>query len=373
MGKMEKNRKEKDRRKKYNITIILLSLIGVFFVIFTIYKCFIAGHSMPIFGPNAISQYRTVNLGGVDQSILIRGVSKSNPVLLYIHGGPGSPETSFIVPYQKEWERYFTVVNWDQRGSGRSYREDIDLDTLTTNQICSDAIELTKYLKEEFQVDKIYIVAHSYGSYIGMKCIQMNSNNYYAYVGIGQVGNQQENEKKLIDYATKMAVKYNNSEAISELSALGDFPYNKKDFGSKISLSRKWTRFYGGLLYGKKSANLFTVESIIRPEYNLFDLIAFIKGANLYSSNTDKDQARWELFNADLPKEVPCVKVPVYFIQGRDDYTTSFQECEEYYNKLQAPYKELIPIEKCAHNPIVEHSNQVSNLLINKVLTNENE
>ena len=351
----------------------ILFVIGVIFAILIIYKCFIAGHSMPIFGANAISQYRTVKLGGVDQSILIRGENKSNPVLLYIHGGPGNPETSFIVPYQKEWEEYFTVVNWDQRGGGKSYREDINPDTLTTNQICSDAIELTQYLKEEFQVDKIYMVAHSYGTFVGMKCIEMNPNDYYAYVGIGQIGNQQENEENLITYATKMAEENNNTEALSELSTLGDLPYDKMKFGSKISLSRKWTRYYGGLVYGENSANRFTVESLIRPEYNLFDLIDFIKGDNLYYSNTEKDQARWELFNANLPEEIPCVEVPVYFIQGKNDFMTSFQECEEYYNELQAPYKELIPIEKCAHNPIIEDTHQVSTILINKVLIKDNE
>lgn len=351
----------------------ILFVIGVIFAILIIYKCFIAGHSMPIFEANAISEYRTVKLGGVNQSILIRGEDKSNPVLLYVHGGPGSPETPFIVPYQKEWEEYFTVVNWDQRGCGKSYSEDISPDTLTTNQICSDAIELTQYLKEEFQVDKIYIVAHSYGSYIGMKCIQRNPNDYYAYVGMGQIGNQQENEKYLITYATKMAEINNNTEALSELSILGDLPYDKKEFGSKISLSRKWTRYYGGLVYGEKNANRFTIESIIRPEYNLFDLIDYEKGTKLYSTNTEKDQARWELFNANLPEEIPWVEVPVYFIQGKNDFITSFQECEEYYKKLQAPTKELFPIEKCAHNPIVEETHQVSNILINKVLIKENE
>ena len=314
---LERLAKEKGFR---GLCILICTLI--------IYKCFIAGYSMPIFKENAISEYRTVTLGGIEQSLLIRGNDKSNPVLLYIHGGPGDPETPMIVPYQKEWE---------------------------------------EYLKDTFQVEKIYLVGHSYGTYVGMKCVQMNPDDYYAYVGMGQVGDQQLNEKKLISYATKMAKKEGNQEALNELATLGDLPYSKKEFGSKISLSRKWTTYYGGAIYGERDTNRFIVEALYRPEYSLFDLMGYLGGEALYYTNTEEDQVRWELFNASLAKEGPSVEVPIYFVQGENDYTTSFKSCEEYFNILEAPYKELIPLTECAHNPIVEKTKEVSEILINKV------
>jgi len=343
--------------------------LGIIFGVIVVYKGGISGHSVPILKEESISEYRTVTLGGIEQSILIRGENKGNPVLLYIHGGPGNPETPFVVPYQKEWEKYFMVVNWDQRGAGRSYSDDIDTDQLTTDLICSDAIELTEYLKETFDVDKIYLVAHSYGTYVGMRCIQSNPEDYYAYVGIGQIGNQQNNERYLITYATEMALKTNNQKAITELNTLGELPYDKTEFGKKISLSRKWTTYYGGSVYGKKNSNCFTLEAILRPEYNVFDLIHYIQGENLYYSNTKSDHARWELFNANLLEEIPSVEVPVFFIQGEHDFTTSFQACSEYYDHLQAPYKELIPVPDCAHNPVYEATSTVSHILIHKVRT----
>ena len=125
-------------------------------------------------------------------------------------------------------------MNWDQRGSGCSYHTNIDKATLTTEQICRDAIDLTQYLKDTFQVEKIYLVGHSYGTYVGMKCVQMNPDDYYAYIGIGQVGDQQLNEKKLISYATKMAKKEGNQEALNELATLGDLPYSKEELGVKF-------------------------------------------------------------------------------------------------------------------------------------------
>lgn len=347
---------------------IILIILGSLLCLVIIYKCFISGHSMPIFKDTSISEYRTIELGNTKQSVLIRGEDKSNPVLLYMHGGPGNPETSFIVPYQKEWEKHFIVVNWDQRGSARSYDAELDVETLTTEQICSDAIELTAYLKKEFQVDKIYLVCHSYGTYVGMKCIQRRPEDYYAYVGTGQIANQQENERKLIAYALEMAKKDANQEALDELALLGDLPYDKTDFGNKISLSRKWTTYYGGAVYGRDNVNCLYAEALIRPEYSLMDFMHFLKGEDLYYSNTEKDQARWELFNANLYEEIPSVEIPIYFVQGRNDFITSYEECEKYFYEVQAPHKELIPISECAHNPIVEKTDNVSDILINKVL-----
>ena len=103
--------------------------------------------------------------------------------------------------------------------------------------------------------------------------------------------------------------------------------------------------------------------------------MGYLGGEALYYTNTEEDQVRWELFNANLCEEVPSVEVPIYFVQGENDYTTSFKSCEEYFNILEAPYKELIPLTECAHipltecahNPIVEKTKEVSEILINKV------
>lgn len=152
------------------------------------------------------------------------------------------------------------------------------------------------------------------------------------------------------------------------MNALGKLPYNKSNFGTKIFISRKWTTYYGGTIYGKKNINGLIIEAFLRPEYNLKDMIHYLKGEKLYYTNTEEDQVRWELFNANLSEEIPRVDVPIYFIQGRDDFITSYKECEEYFNMVQAPCKELIPLTDCAHNPIVEKTDDVSDILINKIL-----
>lgn len=339
---------------------------GILILGIGLYKTVISGHAMPIFSENSISEYRTVPIGGTEQSILIRGNHRDNPILLYVHGGPGDPETSFIVPYQKGLEEEFVVVNWDQRGSGRSYNKTKDVKSPTTTQICEDAIELTEYLKAEFEVEKIYIIGHSYGTYVGMRCIKEHPEHFFAYIGMGQIGNQKENELYLIDYALQKASEERNEEALKALQSIDQKTYTKENFGTNLSAVRKWTNYYGGGLYGEKSMNKIYRKAFWRPEYNIIDFIHFFQGEALYYTNTKEDIARWELYQADLSAEIPKVEVPVYFIQGKNDFTTSYQSCEEYFNVLEAPYKELIGIEKCAHNPLVEATNEVTNRVVEK-------
>lgn len=350
--------------KALKITAItLFSLIAVVLL----YKGVISGHTTPIFTNGSIAEYDTVNLGGNNQSILIRGENKNNPVLLYIHGGPGNPETSFVVPYQSEWEKHFVVVNWDQLNSGRSYDKNISRSEITTDRICSDAIELTHYLEKRFGVEKIYLVGHSYGSLVGMRCIDKSPDDYIAYIGTGQIGDQQKNEVNLINYARTMAQKDGNTEAIRELDALGSLPYTKDNFGKKISVSRKWTSFYGGAIYGQKDTSILNFKAVLRPEYNLIDYYNYFQGDDAYYSNTAADSARWELFNANLEKEIPKVNVPVYFVQGANDYTVSFESCNDYFNLLDAPSKKLYKIDNAAHNVIYEKPEQFADIL-NEVL-----
>lgn len=341
-----------------------MKIILMIIAFMVIYKCLIAGHAMPILHKDSISEYRKVVLNGVEQSILIRGKKRSNPILLFIHGGPGNPETPFIVPYQRKWEDNYTVVNWDQRGGGRSYQKEMDRSSLHTEQICQDAIALTEYLKKEFQVEKIYLVGHSYGTYVGMKCIQLHPENYYAYVGIGQVGNQQENEKYLLEYAKKEAEREENQKAVRELVEIGELPYNKYNFESNMLCVRKWTTYFRGAIHNRKDTKCITFKVFMNPEYSLMDMVSYLKGEKLYYGQATYDRALWELYEANLQREVPKVEVPITFIQGENDYITSYEMCSNYFNSIEATDKKLITLSKCGHYPMLEKTEEVSEVLI---------
>lgn len=350
-------------KRKSRIKRICTAFLMVI-VLFLLYKILICGHTMPNFNKNGIAEYDTVELGGVKQDILIRGKDTKNPVLLYVHGGPGNPETSFIVPYQSELEEYFVVVNWDQRGAGRSYDAALKSEELSTERICTDALELTHYLKERFGAEKIYLAGHSYGTYVGMRCIQEEPESFYAYIGMGQIGNQQDNERYLQKFAYEQALADGNDKALEELAGIEKGTYTKEWFGKELSTVRKWCNYYGGTIYGSRNANVFTIKAILGLEYSLKDLVDFVKGENLYYTNTEHDVARWELYCANLQEEIPEVEVPVYFIQGTDDYCVTYQSCEEYFDRLIAPDKKLFPIKECAHNPLYEKTEEVSRIII---------
>lgn len=344
------------------VTRVVLSIVVIMIVYLTIIK----GHTLPIFSKNSIAKYETVEIGGIKQSILIRGNSIQNPVLLYLPGGPGSPETPFITKYQKEWEKHFIVVNWDQRGSGKSYNSKIDITTLNIQSTYIDTIQLVEYLKKKFNVEKIYLIGHSWGTYVGMLAVKNNPDFFYAYVGIGQVADQQMNEFEIRKYALDNAEKEGNQKAISELKAIGDPPYNKTDFESKIVINRKWSTYYGGALWGKNNTDQFTYEAIFGLQYNVFDLINYLKGDNLFYKQTN--QARWDLYSANLMKDIPSVGVPVYFCQGIFDNQTSYKLAKDYYEQIKAPKKEFITFSNSAHFPNVEECDKFSDYLINTIL-----
>ena len=197
-----------------------------------------------------------------------------------------------------------------------------------------------------------------------MRCIQEEPESYYAYIGMGQIGNQQDNETYLQKFAYEQALADDNEKALKELAEIEKGTYTKERFGKELSTVRKWCNYYGGSVYGRKNTNVFMRKAIFGMEYSLVDLLDFVRGEKLYYTNTENDIARWELYNANLIEEIPKVEVPVYFIQGEHDYFVTYQSCEEHFEVLDAPDKELFRIKDCEHNPLYEKTDEVCEIMI---------
>lgn len=178
----------------------------------------------------SISEKVWVEVNGIRQGMFIRGENTQNPVILYLHGGPGTPMLQFITYFEKEerLEKYFTVCYWDQRGSGMTYDRSTSPGTMTVTQMVEDTRAVTEYLKSRFGQNKIYLIGHSWGSYLGVKTIQKYPENYLAYIGIGQVTNQVESERLAYDFMLKHAKERNDQDVIEKLSGFDpyadDFP-----------------------------------------------------------------------------------------------------------------------------------------------------
>jgi pimeloyl-ACP methyl ester carboxylesterase len=235
---------------------------------------------------------------------------------------------------------------------------------MTINQFVSDACELTKILCHRFNQKKIFLVGHSWGSALGVFCAQQNPDLYYAYIGIGQVANMYENEKLTYQFTLEQAKKANDKHSVKTLEKIGKPPYTGK-WQKKFMTQRRLLGKYGGEMYccSKGAFPLVFRNLICSTEYTLFDKIYFFRG--ILSSV----RLVWpEIMTINLMEQATSLKVPVFFILGRHDFEAPSALAEQYFNSLEAPYKELIWFENSAHLPNIEENDKFNDLMINKVL-----
>ena len=308
---------------------------------------------------NGLALMETREIGGVPQTMILRSKDVEKPVLLYVHGGPGSPEFPFNQHYKTDLEEFFTVCYWDQRGSGLSYSKDIPVETMTLEHFIEDTREVTEYLTDRFEKEKIYLMGHSWGTLLGSHVVHRYPELYHAYFGIGQVGNQLESEKISYDFALSEAKKRGDAKAIKQLEKIGRPPYGSADeWLHSIMVERKYVAKYGGAM---KEGNFMkeAVTAILNcREYRLMDKINYMKANN----NTMKSM--WEIvIEADLSKDVPSQEIPVYIFQGRFDYQTSYDMAKQYFDSLEAPVKEFFTFENSAHSPNFEETARFEEIL----------
>jgi pimeloyl-ACP methyl ester carboxylesterase len=348
--------------------ILFIFIIALILVIVVL--CVIPGYTPLIkdqqgrFFQGSIASLEKVNLGGKEQWILIRGKDITKPVILFLHGGPGISEMGLLRKYTPELEKHFLVVNWDQRGTGKSYAALNPNSAMTINQFVSDVCELTEMLCHRFNQKKIYVVGHSWGSVIGILAVQKNPDLYYAYIGIGQVANMLRNEQVSYEWTLEQAKKANDEGTVKKLNDIGIPPYSG-DWQKKLMKQRKYLGKYGGEVYGNSNGvfPLIISSLISATEYNLLDKVNFFRG--LFSSI----RLLWsELITVNLQEQAPSLKVPIFFLLGKHDFEVPFMLAEKYFEKLEAPRKELIWFESSAHYPNIEENEKFNDLMINNIL-----
>jgi len=174
-----------------------------------------------ITSPNGIESLEMVRLGGIEQCISIRGWDKDNPVLLHLHGGPGTAEILFARYLDSELEKHVVVVRWDQRGAGKSYNPDIPPETMNTDQFISDTCELAEMLRKRFDEEKVYLVGHSWGSALGALTAARYPEFFHAFVGVAQFVDATENEEMTYQFTLDRAEESGNRQALSEIKEIG--------------------------------------------------------------------------------------------------------------------------------------------------------
>ena len=303
--------------------------------------------SRKIVSPRGVETMTKIAVNGTQQWISVRGNHTRNPILLFLHGGPASPDMPMAWTFQTPWEDYFTVVQWDQRGAGKTYAAN-DPDQvaagMTIDGMTADANEVVEYLRRTYHKQKIFLLGHSWGSVLGVRIAQAHPEWFYAYIGVGQVANFRQSEANGYRFAVERARAHDNQEALRELAALAPYPAPGKPLDlDTISKQRKWLEYYGGLSWGHTSFAYDADTEKLAPEYSDADLKAIDDGS-LFSMRyllgplTDVDFSKTTRF--ELPN--------LLFI-GRHDYSVSHEVAASWFATLHAPAKKLIWFEDSAH------------------------
>lgn len=310
-----------------------------------------------IVSPNGIDLATRVSINGTEQWITVRGRDQHNPILLFLHGGPGAPEMPTSWTFQSGWEDYFTVVQWDQRGAGRTYLANdpkIIAPTLTVPQMESDTEAMVAWLRATYHRDKIFVLGHSWGSLLGLKLAQQRPEWLYAYIGMGQIINSFKSERLGYEHTLAAAEKAHNADAIRQLLAIAPYP---DDDGAipleKINIERDWSVKFGGLSWNRDNYDYYYETSKLSPDYTDADRAAIGKGSLLSLTRLLKSFTTVSFENAT---DFRC---PIIMFNGRHDDTTSADVVTEWFARVRAPVKKLVWFENSAHLMQIEEPGRV--------------
>jgi pimeloyl-ACP methyl ester carboxylesterase len=307
--------------------------------------------------PGGIDELEAVELGGVKQWINVRGNHPDNPILLFIHGGPGSPMMPESWTFQRPWEDFFTVVQWDQRGAGKTFAGSPDA-PLSAARMQADAEQLIELLRERYGKRRIFLMGHSWGSILGLRVARHRPDLLYAYIGVGQVVNGRRNEQ--VGYAQTLAEarRVGNREAVKELEAIAPYPGASGALAlEKVIAERKWDVALGGMIFGKSVDDADQVRSL-SPAYSAADLEATPAGElkSVMALIPDALAADFDTTTA--------YRTPIFIFAGAHDRTTPETEAKAYFDRIQAPQKRFFLVRNAAHYVVNEAPGEVLHDLV---------
>jgi pimeloyl-ACP methyl ester carboxylesterase len=305
-----------------------------------------------------IDEASFVTLGGIEQWVTIRGQDRDNPVLLFLHGGPGDVTNPWAFSLFAPWQKHFTVVQWDQRGAGRTLKRNGPkiAPTLTLERMTRDGVELAEYLRKHLGKDKIVLVGHSFGSILGVQMARERPDLFSAFVGTGQVADGTKNYAVAYDALLKKAKALGEQAAVEELGRVGPPPYKS---GEGFGVQRKWANAFEG-------ADRFLAGTIglalVAPGNSVQDFNDSVDGQML-SAEQLVPQTK-----SIGPKELGLeFRIPMFVIQGEEDFTTPTELARQYLESLKAPRKEFVTIKGGGHFAMFMHSEQFLKELISRV------
>jgi len=317
-----------------------------------------------IHAPDGIDSLEEVSIGGIRQWIEIRGESTKNPVLLFIHGGPGSAFMPIARGFQRPWEKYFTVVQWDQRGAGKTYSSnsrDAVRPTMNIERMHADTLEMVRYLCKRFGRDKLFVLGHSWGSILGLRLAHDHPELLYAYIGVGQAISSRDNETVLYQETLAEARRTQNEKALKDLASIAPYPSANVTF-QQIRVVRQWS----GELIGPKGGDESWMSEkaiFLAPEYSLTDDIGWFRGIFFSVETLLPDLSKSNF--ADLGYDYHG---PIFFMEGKHDPYTPSSIAKDFFDKMNDPEKHFVWFENSGHFPFAEEAQKFTDTLVQQAL-----
>ncbi|HTF31506.1 MAG TPA: alpha/beta hydrolase [Flavitalea sp.] len=311
---------------------------------------------------NRIVEEGFIKINGIDQWVTIKGDS-TKPIVLFLHGGPGSPLSPYADAIYGKWEKDFILVQWDQRGAGKTYGRNaspeispayLKSNPLTIELMSKDGTELVRYLIQRFTKAKIILFGTSWGSVLGVKMAMSNPELYYAYVGHSQV--VAPSEDLIFDYRQmhRLAQTANDKETLSTLQQIGEPPYDTaRNAGKLLRIIKKYQ--------GKNATPAPPAWWNMAPAYDNQNDNQDRENGDDYSFLSYVGDKRFDVSpintKINFLKDGLVFKIPVYIIQGEEDMQTPAAITRAYFEKISAPSKKLILVPRAEHGfnqPVVD-------------------
>ncbi len=318
----------------------------------------------------SLSERCFADINGVKQGMFIKSADASNPVLLFVHGGPGMPEYFLAEKYPTGLESLFTVCYWEQRGAGLSYHPGMAPESITVDQLIDDTISVAQYLCGRFGQQKVYLMAHSWGTYIGIQAAEKVPALFHAYIGVGQIAQMFESER--IAYAYMLG-ELNKRGSKATVRRLLKYPVLESDeavlaFFRALLRDQAMHKIGIGTMRSMKSVITGVFIPVWRCRaYTLRERLTVWKAKAFLRSYTGLIQ---EFFTADLMSADIRLKIPCYFMSGRYDYTVNIDLSKKLLEKIEAPKKAFYTFENSAHSPMFEEPQTMTRILAEDVLQN---
>ncbi len=308
--------------------------------------------------PGSVALLKELEINGMKQWISVRGKDRTNPILLWLHGGPGSAQMPMAHHFDQELEKHYTVVHWDQRGAGKSNHSGFSEDTMRVQQYKDDTLKLINYLTEMLDQEKIYLLGHSWGTQLGIELVSEHPQLFHGYVAVSQVVDHARAVEIATDWLGEKMKDSGDHDRLAELDQVG----NPVEYHSNYRELAQLVNSYGG------SMDIEFIDLALiafrAPEYSFVDYYKLLDGMNRGGGPLQEGGL---MIQFDYIELIPELEVPVYFFIGRNDYNTPHKLVEEYYQIIEAPEKELVVFENSAHTPFFAESEKFNRELIKLV------